>query len=508
MMTRLSFVLVYVLASCSLIVDKSETQCSVDSDCDHFGNHPSCQQGVCVDSGLGPPGCFFGTPMQQSDFANQCTTSQTFQYDNCGLLNLCGSNALSSAMTTAITPTPGTDSGKVSAPVTTQPTPTIMCSALPSMGVASAVMYITGSTNLPPLIKAVQPLLYAANPSYAAVFAPQTSCAGAASIYVGGSAASVYDVVNNYAFYYDSTGTQQFCLLGSAGEPVDVGESDVYPTSCGYQETTSIADYTGPVQAIAFVVPAGSTQKTISAEAAHLTFAAGGNSVVMPWNNPQLYFVRSSGTGTIQLPSKAISIAATAWWGFDRLSAGNLVESMEAVTPTDAEASIGVLSNDYADRSRANLTELAFQQQGQTYAYLPDSSPTSLDKANVRDGHYPMWGKVHLLATVNGGEPSAAASALVTQFTVPKLDVNLVTAIIQAGFIPQCAMQVDHTTEVGPLSIYKPTFGCGCFFEATTNSVLPSDCTTCPMGASQCPAPLARHVRLRLLRSAVAQLQT
>ena len=56
MLTRLSFVLV-MLAGCSFIIDKNETQCSTDADCSQFGsNHPFCQQGVCVDSMLGPPG--------------------------------------------------------------------------------------------------------------------------------------------------------------------------------------------------------------------------------------------------------------------------------------------------------------------------------------------------------------------------------------------------------------------------------------------------------------------
>jgi hypothetical protein len=475
-----------VLAGCSLIVDKSETQCSVDSDCDHFGNHPSCQAGVCVDSGLGPPGCFFGTPSTGSDFANQCTVAQTFQYDNCKNLNLCGSDTLANAMTIIVSP--GSAAGKVPAPQDPEPMPTVLCAELPAMGVATNVMYITGSTNLPPLVKAVQPLLYAQSPSYVAVFDPQTSCAGAASIFLGGGSGTLLDVANSYAFYYDSSGNQQFCSLGSAGEPVDVGESDVYPTSCspGYVNT-AIADYTGPVQAITFVVPSGSTQRSISAEAAHLTFAAGGNGVVMPWNVPQYYFVRSSGTGTIQLPSREINLSATAWWGFDRLSAGNLVESMEATPPENAESAIGVLSNDYADRSRANLTELAFQQQGQVYGYLPDSAPTSLDKMNIRDGHYPIWGQIHLLASVSGGQPSQAASALVTQFTVPKLDQTLVTAIIQAGFIPTCAMAVSHTTEAGPLSVYQPPFGCSCYFDATTASTVGSACTTCT-SAAECPS--------------------
>ncbi len=198
--------------------------------------------------------------------------------------------------------------------------------------------------------------------------------------------------------------------------------------------------------------------------------------------------MRSSGTGTIQLPSRRLQVTPTAWWGFYRLSAGNLVESMEATPPANAESAIGVLSNDYADRSRANLTELAFQQQGQVYGYLPDSAPTSLDKMNIRDGHYPIWGQIHLLASISGGQPSQAAAALVTQFTVPKLDLTLVTAIIQAGFIPTCAMQVSHTEEAGDLSVYQPPFGCSCYFDATTGSTLPSACNACGSDLPACPS--------------------
>ncbi len=178
----------------------------------------------------------------------------------------------------------------------------------------------------------------------------------------------------------------------------------------------------------------------------------------------------------------------TAWWGFDRLSAGNLVESMEATPPANAESAIGVLSKDNPDPSPANQTALAVQQQGPGYGYLPDSAPTSLDKMNIRDGHYPIWGQIHLLASISGGQPSQAAAALVTQFTVPKLDLTLVTAIIQAGFIPTCAMQVSHTEEAGDLSVYQPPFGCSCYFDATTGSTLPSACNACGSDLPACPS--------------------
>jgi hypothetical protein len=458
------------LASCSLAVDTNVTQCSVDADCVHFGSHPSCQAGVCVSSGLGPPNCFFGTPVQQSDFANQCTTAQTVQFDNCARLNMCDDTSLAAAFTTNVAPA---DLGTIPPPVTNQPTPTELCSAMPN------VIFITGSTNLPPLLKAVQPLLSAGSPPYVAVFAPQTSCKGAAAVLDPDVTKHVVkNVVNNYAFYYDATGTQQFCLLDTAGNNVDVGESDVYPASCAYSVVANTADYLGPIQAITMVVPSSSKQNAISAEAAHLVFGAGGdNGRASPWSDAHYYFTRSSGTGTTQMVARASTVDPAMVWGIDRLSAPNLVASMEAIDPSVAESVIGLLSSDFADKSRANLRELAFQQHGQLYGYLPDSSVDTIDKANVRDGHYPIWGAIHLIAATSNGVPSQAASALITQFTVPKLDPALVSLIIEAGFVPSCAMKVDHTTELGPLASFKPAFGCGCFYDQQVNGR--SSCTMC-----------------------------
>ena len=472
MRTQCVLSIVLLLASgCSLVVDDNVTQCTIDSDCEHFGSHPTCQQGVCVASGLGPDGCFFGVPTSQDEFANQCTTSQTFQFDNCARLGMCDDGALATAFATALPPA---NLGTVPPPVNNQPTPTVNC-----VDISSNVIYVTGSTNLPPLIKAVQPLLYATSPAYTVVFAPQTSCKGAASIYDPDPAKHlIKNVVNNYAFYYDAAGVQTFCLLAPTGTTVDVGETDVYPSSCGYQPAAGIADYAGPIQAITFVVPSGAKQTTISAEAAHLVFAAGGNSgTAAPWIDPHYYFVRSSGTGTVQLPSRAIGLDPTMWWGIDRLSATNLVASMEAIDPSLAEGVIGLLSSDFADKSRANLRELAFQQRGQKFGYLADSTTESYDKANVRDGHYPIWGAIHLTAATTNGVPSQAASALITQFTVPKLDQNLVAAIVQSGFVPACAMNVMHTAEVGPLTAFTPAFGCGCFYDKRVNGA--TSCQSC-----------------------------
>src|SRR5262249_41323722 len=160
------------------------------------------------------------------------------------------------------------------------------------------------------------------------------------------------------------------CDLDVTGVTVDVGESDIYPTTCNpnYVDQPGFADYVGPIQAITFVVPANSSQDAISAEAAHWVFAASGNNgLATPWTDPTLYFPRSPGTGTTQLPSKSILLDPTKWWGTDRLSAPNLVASMEAIDPNLAEKAIGILANDLADRNRGNLRVLAFQQQGQKF---------------------------------------------------------------------------------------------------------------------------------------------
>ena len=281
------------------------------------------------------------------------------------------------------TSAPPADLGAIPPPVTNEPTPTVELHC----GRAN-VIFITGSTNLPPLLKAVQPLLYNGSPPYVAVFAPQTSCKGAASILDANATKHVVkNVANNYAFYYDSTGTQQYCLLDAAGNTVDVGESDVYPTSClRTRSVANIADYLGPIQAITIVVPSASKQNAISAEAAHLVFGAGGD------NGRGLAVVRCALLLHAQLghrhdpdASRAITVDPTMVWGIDRLSAANLVASMEAIDPSVTESVIGLLSSDFADKSRANLRELAFQQQ------RPDSTATCPIRTcrHVRQGERP-----------------------------------------------------------------------------------------------------------------------
>lgn len=82
--------------ACSLLVEKEQKQCVVDKDCQRFdaGSLPICSLGVCVASGLGPPGCFRGTPAREEELLNQCTTGKCVPFDNCARLGLCSGATL------------------------------------------------------------------------------------------------------------------------------------------------------------------------------------------------------------------------------------------------------------------------------------------------------------------------------------------------------------------------------------------------------------------------------
>jgi len=86
--------LLLCIGACSFIVESKTDQCQSDADCARFSDHPVCHDGVCVASGLGPPGCFFGDAGTPDEYANQCSTSQCLKFDNCARLNLCGDAAL------------------------------------------------------------------------------------------------------------------------------------------------------------------------------------------------------------------------------------------------------------------------------------------------------------------------------------------------------------------------------------------------------------------------------
>ncbi len=470
-----------LVAACSVLFDHKSEQCSTDSDCAAFGGHPYCQQNVCVASNLGPDGCFFGTPSAPSDFANQCSTATCGAFDNCDRLGLCNGEAPPAAVTP-----PPIDAGMTST-IDAPPPPVLP----PCVDGVRNTIVIGGSTAIQPFLSIIAPLLAADQPPYFLAYQPSGSCKGVDQIFNPDSTKRVVkDIVGKQALLFDANGVGTACTFG-AGVPMDIGASDVFASSCNsaYAPTAQLAEYFGPIQPMVFVVPSSSAETAMSAEMGHVVFGLSKTDPKSaPYLDPTLYFVRNSGSGTQQMIARAIGVDATAWWGRDRGSSGAVRDQLEAVAPADSGGAIGILSTDFADAERSRLRILAFKGTDQDCGYYPDSTLFTKDKRNVRDGHYSIWGPEHFFAAVTNGIPNAAASALVQRFTLARLDQPLLDAIVKSGLVPACAMQVQRSVEMGPVSAFSPEFQCGCYFEANVpGGSAPASCQVCS-GPADCPA--------------------
>jgi ABC-type phosphate transport system substrate-binding protein len=364
------------------------------------------------------------------------------------------------------------------------------------------VVYVAGSTAIKPFLGALAALLAQNSPPYTIVYQSQGSCTGVDAVFNADPTKNVIKDIPasggkpaNWAVFFSSDGTTSTqCNLDPAGNVVDVGASDVYASTCGASAPTGvqIGDYLGPIQAMTFVVPTNSTQRTISAEAAYMVFGMGGNKgAAAPWVDPTYYYVRNASSGTQQMIGKAIGVPATQWWGLDRGGSGTVASQMALLLDaTIAEKAIGILAGDVAGTMTTTLRMLKFQATGQSCGYFPDTSPFILDKANVRDGHYPIWGPVHFFARTTAGIPNTAAAALVSRFAAPKPDQTLLDSIIASKLVPRCAMHVTRSSEMGPLASYTTDQRCDCYFEkGITGKTSCQACTQssdCPSSAPAC----------------------
>jgi len=474
-------------AACTLLLDRSSTQCESNADCAKFGGHPFCQSGLCVKSGLSPTDCFYGTPQQPLDFLNQCSSAQCLSFDNCQRLQFCGDAASDALLVAPQKPDSGVSTTQGAA---SDAGPLPNCQD-PANGRAQ-VVYMTGSSNFPPLLVKLAPIIIAAG-GPTPVFLITSSCNGVKSVF---STVDTERFIRDpapgsspakYAAYFGQDGTQVPCALGPTGAMVDIGESDIFSSTCpGFGPPgDTVNESVGPNQAMAFVVPGASSQTAISQEAAREVFGmAGNNGAATPWIDPARYFVRNANTGTQQMIGHAIGVPADRFWGIDQGAASAMDQALKVLTGSiEAEQAIGIISVDWYDNDRKNLKALAYKAAGQECAYLPDSSPDAMDKRNVRDGHYPIWGPLHFF-TANPLPP--AAGAFLSVVTVPKVDTGVLDAFIGASLVPTCAMTVQRDAELAALRPYPAPFECGCYFESKKGSP-PPECTGCN-AARDCPA--------------------
>lgn len=325
------------------------------------------------------------------------------------------------------------------------------------------------------------------------------------------------------------SGAAMPCDLPMAGATIDIGLSDVYPSTCSATFDTSLpavgtgtADFLGPVQAMTIAVPTASTENIISAEAAYMVFgfaASAPANTIAPWTLPGDIYVRFWDSGTLEMIGTAIGLPGGKWVNATNKSSpqttGKTGLMQMAILNTGAmrpNSTIGILST---SGLKTGIKPLAFQGKGQLCSYLPDSSGSANDKINVRQGRYEIWGPEHMVtAGDNMGHPvgqnsnTAAVQTLINALlstsqaltaqsdagaadggvtTLGEAEVGQIIAQISlptVGFIPQCAMQVKRTAEIGAEASYAPPAACSCAFEIATGAAIAGHtCTMCTSDA-------------------------
>lgn len=367
----------------------------------------------------------------------------------------------------------------------------VTCTELPGPA------YITGSTAAKPILAEIAKILIAQTPPVTIVYSGQGSCAGVDAILSG---KPIFGAGTTAFSYWDRTGTEAKCDVATTttGVIADIGVSDVFATTCFPLPgglPSNVQDFLGPVQTMTFVVPKISPERSISAEAAYYVFGFGSDSGVAPWIDKTWILHRDDQSGTQRMIAAAIGVGADRWRGTPATSSSDLLTRLTG-TGTGAQA-IGILAADVAQNNRAVLNILAYQHSGQKCGYFPDRDASGNEKINVRDGHYAIWGPLHLFTRVtSGGYPVASAAAdvigFITGTKVPPSGLDLIALEAQSHVVPQCAMRVKRVQELGPLTPFSPDGACGCYYEKVANGA--TTCKTC-VSSKDCPTdrPTCRY---------------
>jgi hypothetical protein len=284
-------------------------------------------------------------------------------------------------------------------------------------------------------------------------------------------------------FYWTAAGVQQQCNLPAVGGPA-VQWANMVNTHALCEQAPATLPNTirveeGPVTAINFITSASSTETSISSEAAYFVYGFGATGGITPWTNESFIFRRNATSAVGLYAGAAISVHPNAQKGVQISNQTMGITGVAAATPPSA--GIAYVSSDAADAARATVKTLAYQHKGQICGYLPDSTSTSFDKKNLRDGHYWLWGAQNfygLKDATTGAWSNANVGILVDTVTGARpapAGVDIIKAAIDTGNVPRCAMSVWRDGDLGPFYSYAPATPCACHWEKN----VPGGSTTC-----------------------------
>jgi hypothetical protein len=271
------------------------------------------------------------------------------------------------------------------------------------------------------------------------------------------------------------------CTPPVAGVVPDVANSALFNSACTSAAPPATVHLTqGPAQAYVLAVPTASSQTAITLEEAYFVFGFGMMGMIAPWTDETQMFIRTATKSTLLAWAANIGVPADKWKGV-RLDGSPMVVTG---INTGTAAAIGILGAEVYDANRATMKSLAYRAKGQYAAYYPDSSSSSRDKKNVRDGHYTVWSPTIWMDTVDGGGAPVKPDAryvidLIAGKTVtPAPAFGMIDIVAAVGLVPDCAMGVNRTFEGGPLSLYRPAESCTCKYESLVDTSTCATCTT------------------------------
>lgn len=281
------------------------------------------------------------------------------------------------------------------------------------------------------------------------------------------------------------------CTIPAGGVLLDIANSALFNSACTDAAAPSTVALThGPAQAYVLAVPTQSTQTAITFEEAYFVFGFGAGGMIQPWVDEAQMFIRTVTKSTLLAWAANIGVPAAKWKGVRNEGSPAVVASVMTGTP----AAIGILGDEVYDSNRASLKALAFRAKGQYAAYFPDSTATSRDKKNVRDGHYTVWSPTIWMDLIDAASkaPTNANARYVVDLiagktVTPAPTFPMIDVIAAVGLVPDCAMGVTRAFEGGPLTAYSPPESCTCKYESLVDT---SSCETC---SSACTKGVCRN---------------
>jgi ABC-type phosphate transport system substrate-binding protein len=358
-------------------------------------------------------------------------------------------------------------------------------------------VYVTGSSAIKPFIAE---LAFALKEEQTIIYVSQGSCAGAEAI----TGEIKIPAADNNADIFINSKAGDKCSVPAGGVVANLGVSDVFADSCSNigELPDGVKDFQGPIQVMNFVVPIGADAsiQSISAEAAYLVYGFDVSSDNpdtgaswadgTPWTVKDSIWARNGSSGTQSMIGKAIGVDPASWpissytdgntVAHNTGSSGGMVAKIG--TPTgDIDATIGILASTELDDNRSTIRGLAYQHYGQICGYWPDSTSSSKDKLNVRNGRYAIWGPLHMFTKVDGqGAPESETVAdLIGYIDGSKsLDgVDLLALAASKNVVPVCAMEVSRSEELGEYQSVNPS--CTCAYLDARGELDEDACKTC-----------------------------